>query len=152
MIKSDSLSAVVRTHDHDSSGCYLSFHLFPSPVVTLFRSYITLSSRPPSSFKLHEQPGRAVWGALVGSVRCPPPFLSPDPLNPATFQVSNRSYTFRTTPFTGNPVALVVSVGSLLVSSYLAGTHEPSLCPGPVGFTEACLASLFGSVGFSVSF
>ena len=50
MIKSDSLSAVVCTHD--SSGCHLSFYLFPSPVVTLFGSSVTLSSRHPS---------RATW-------------------------------------------------------------------------------------------
>ena len=80
----------------------------------------------PSPFPhgtLHEQPGRVVWVASVGCVRCPPFFLTRCPQS-AALQVSSRSYSFRTTPFTSNP-------GMPPWLPRWGGTRDPSaLCPG----------------------
>ena len=68
--------------------------------LSLFGSFVALSHDAPP-----KQPGRAVWAASVGCVRCPLPSFLPDILNLQSFKLpaSSRSHSFCTPPFTSNP-------------------------------------------------
>ena len=81
---------------------------------TLFGSSVILSLQ-----HLHEQPGHAVWVALVGYAHWPPLPSHPMSSNCATLQISSCSYLHNTLHKQPWHATLVASVGALVVSSCL---------------------------------
>ena len=121
-------------------------HHLPSPSTSGPLPFVTPSSRYPSRATLTR-----CLGCLGGICSLPP--LSSYPMSSICNSSSIKPFslfphdTLHKQPWRA---ALVASVGALVVSSCLAALVIRLF--SVLDFTEACLASLFGAVDFSVSF